>query len=334
MKFIYTEKLKKKIIKKFNLFYILLGEDLIFLNKNKKIILNCAKTQGFVENHVINIEKNTDWNKVINFYNSKNLFFKKKILIINLILKQLNSLLIQNINKLLSFENLDILTIVKFNQLSNNFKNYLLTQKNTLKTDIIWCFTPYGLTFKNWLKHEIKEKKIEITENAFLLLYKYYEGNTLLVHHILNMILLIWRNEYITSQKIKNIINKFAIFTPLDWINAIFQNKIEQAFYILDTFYKQKYNVLILIRSLQKDLLILINMKREKEINMNIFLKKNNVFLNRIKFFNFAIKSINFNNVLKVIRILLQIDIKIKIEYNHDVWMELKTLTLLLSSPI
>lgn len=334
MKFIYTEELKKKIIVHLNLFYIFLGEDLIFLNKNTKIILNHAKKKGFVENHIINIEKNTDWNQVIHFYNLNGLFSKKKTLVINFIIKNLNSFVIKNINKLFLVKNLDILTILKFNQLSNNFKYHLLTKKTVFNIDIIWCFTPYGLNFKKWLKYEIKEKKIKITENAFILLFKYYEGNTLFVSNILNMIDLIWKNQNITSKQIKNIINEFSFFTPSDWINAIFQNKIKKSIYILDSFRKQKYNPLILIRSLQKDLLILLKIKRAKKNNIDLFIKQENIFFNRIKFFKFAIELINFKNVFKVIRILLQIDIKIKEIYNYDVWIELKTLTLLLSSKI
>jgi len=283
---------------------------------------------------MINIEKSTDWNRVINFYHSNNLFFQKKVLIINLILKQSNFLLVKNIKKIFFLKNLDILTIFQINQLSNHFKNYLLNEKNILKIDIIWCFTPYDVNFKYWLKCEIKEKKIKMTQNAFLLLYKYYEGNTLFVNHVLNMIILIWNNKNITSENIKKIIYKFAIFDPLDWINKIFQNNMKKALYILDAFQKQKYNPLVLIRLLQKDLLILLNMKRQKELHTNVFFKQKNVSLNRIKFFNYAIKSINFNNFLKVIRILLQMEIKIKIEYNSDVWIDLKTITLLLSSKI
>ncbi|QFQ32256.1 DNA polymerase III subunit delta [Buchnera aphidicola] len=329
---IYTHRrIKKKIIKKLNFFYILLGEDLILLNNNQKIILNFAKKEYFKENYIINIEKNTDWNKVINFYNSNDLFFKKKVLVINLTIKIFNSVLIKNIKKLFFIKNIDILTIIKFNQLSNNFKNYLSTQKKVFNIDIIWCFTPYGTNFKNWLKYEIKDKKIEITKNAFFLLFKNYEGNTLFIYHILNMIILIWKNENVTSQKIKYIINEFAVFTPSDWVNAIFYNEIEKAFYILDIFRKQKYNPLILTRALQKDLLQLIYIKREKITNINLFFKQNKIFFNRLKFFKFAIKSINFDNFLKVIRILLQIEMKIKEEYNSDIWIELKTLILLLS---
>ncbi|QIQ41451.1 MAG: DNA polymerase III subunit delta [Buchnera aphidicola (Aphis urticata)] len=334
MQLIYTEELKKKIIKKLNFFYILLGEDLILLNTNEKIISNFAKSKGFKENYIINIEKNTDWNKVVYFYNANNLFFQKKILVINLTIKTFNAVLTQNIKKLSFIKNVDIITIVKSNQLSKNFKHYLLTQRKKINADIICCFAPYGTNFINWLKYEIKNKKIEINENAFLLLCKYYEGNTLCIHHILHMIKLVWNNGDITSNKIKHIINEFAIFTPSDWINAVFYNDIEKAFYILDVFRKQKYNPLILIRSLQKDLLTLICMKREKIININLFFKQNKIFFNRFKFFKFAVHSINFDNFLKVIRLLLQIDIKIKLEYNYNIWIELKTLILLLSSKI
>lgn len=244
----------------------------------------------------------------------------------------MNSVLIKKINQLLLIQNLEILTIFKFNELSKNFKNHLLAKKKIFNSEVIWCFKLYGADFKNWLKYEIKEKKILITHNAFWLLYKYYESNTVFIDHILNMMMLIWKNDNITSKKIKKIINKCAIFTPSDWINAIFQNQIEKALYILDNFRKKKYNPLILIKILQKDLLILLNMKREKKININVFFKQNNIFINRFKYFNSALISINFNNFLKVIRILLQIDIKIKVEYNYDAWIELKTLTLLLSS--
>ncbi|CAL4325129.1 DNA polymerase III subunit delta [Buchnera aphidicola (Protaphis terricola)] len=333
MKFIHTYELKK-IINKLSLFYIFLGQDLILINKNIQIILNFAKKKDFIEKNIIDIEKHEDWEKIIYFYKLNNLFFKKRILIVNFILKNLNTVLIKNINKLFYFQNLNILVILKFNQLSMSFKKFILIKEKISKINIIWCFTPNGLNFKKWINYEIESRKIKITKNALLLLYKYYEGNTIFAYHILNMISLVWKNKITTSKKIKNIINNFSNLNASDWINAIFQNKKKEACYILDTLYQQKYNPLILIRSLQKDLLILLHIKREKKININMFLKKNNIFLNRFHFFFIAIKSINFSNFLKVIRILLQIDIKIKSEYNNNPWLELKTLTLLLCTSI
>ncbi|QCI25072.1 DNA polymerase III subunit delta [Buchnera aphidicola (Rhopalosiphum padi)] len=334
MKIIYPEELKKKLIKKLNYCYILLGEDSFFLNKTEKLIFNIAKNKKFIEKNIINIEKAIDWNKVINFYKLKNLFFKKTILIINFIIKKLNPSLIKDINEIPFFKNKDILIILKFNELSGFIKKSKTLKVLMLESDIIYCSTPYEWAFKNWLQYEIKKRNLKITRESFSLLHKYYEGNALCAYQILDILLITWPNENIRIEKIKKIINQFSIFSPSNWINAIFNNDAEKAIYILDGFFKQKYNPLILIRSLQKDLLILLNMKREKKLDINIFLKKNNVWFNRSKFFINALRSIDFNNFLKIIRILLQIEIKIKKEYNNSVWIQLKTLTLLLSSPI
>lgn len=331
MKIIYTEELKKKLIKKLNYLYILLGEDLFLLDKNEKLILNFAKKEQFLEKNIINIEKNTDWNKIIDFYKLKNIFFKKNILIINVMIKKLDSLSIGYINKILSSENTDILVIVKFYTISNSIKKSKKIKIFNLENNIISCFTPYEWAFKNWLQYEIKERKLKITQDSFLLLYKYYQGNTLFAHQILNIISITWPYTNIQKENIKEIIYNFAIFSPIHWINAIFSQNIKQSIYILDSFFQKKYNPIILVRSLQNDLLILINMKREKKIDVSTFLKKNNIWINRSKFFIHALNTINFNCFLKIIRILLQIEKKIKQNHDNSVWTELKTITLLLS---
>lgn len=334
MKFIYPEELKKHLIKKLNYCYVLLGEDLFLLNNNEQLILNFAKKKHFTEKNIINIENKQDWDKVIKFYKLKSLFFKKTVLIINFIIKKLNSSLIKNINEISCFNKKDIVVILKFNELSNFVKKNTTLKIISSENDIIYCFTPNEWTFKNWLKYEIKEKNLKITQESFSLLYKYYEGNTLYAYQILDIISVTWPNEDIKIEKIKKVINQFSIFSPSNWINEIFNNNTKKAIYILDGFFKKNYNPLILIRSLQKDLLILINMKREKNLDVNTFLKKNKIWFNRSKFFVNALYCINFKNFLKVIRILLQIEIKIKKEYNSSAWIELKTLTLLLSLPI
>ncbi|CAL4325172.1 DNA polymerase III subunit delta [Buchnera aphidicola] len=331
MNIIYPEELKKKLTQKLHCLYILLGEDLFLLNKNEKLILNFAKKKNFLEKSIINIEKNADWNKIINFYKLKNIFFKKNILVINFIIKKIDKSLTNHINKILSIKNTDILVIVKFYALSNAIKKSKIIKTFDQENNIISCFTPYEWAFKNWLKYEIKERNLKIKQDSLLLIYKYYQGNTLFAHQILNIISITWPCENIETEKVKQIIDNFSIFSPIHWINAIFSQNTKKAIYILDSFFQKKYNPIFLVRSLQNDLLILINMKREKKIDINAFLRKNNVWLNRSKFFIHALNVINFNHFLKIIRILLKIEKKIKKEYDNSVWIELKTLTLLLS---
>ncbi|AHG59950.1 DNA polymerase III subunit delta [Buchnera aphidicola] len=332
MNIIHLEKLKKHLIKELDFCYIFLGEDDFLINRNQNAILYYAHRRGFIKTSTINIEKNNDWEKVIRFYKTRNLFFKKTTVIINVLIKTLNTIFIENINKISVLLNIEILTILKFNHLSRviQIKKILSIFKNNTK--IVSCFTPYNLQFVNWIKYEIKEKNLNIEKKAFFLLCKYYEGNTSFIYKILEVLFKKCQKSSIKIEEIKKNIIDFFNFSVLHWINAILQGQIKKAMYILNLLEDKKHSPLILIRTLQKDLLILMHMKREKDININTFLKKYNIDYSRHNFFIKAYKKIHDQSYFKAINILVKIEIHIKQKYDNSIWIQLQKLTLILSS--
>ncbi|CAL4326501.1 DNA polymerase III subunit delta [Buchnera aphidicola] len=334
MKIIPPEHLKESLINNLNSCYVLLGEDLCLINKNQNLILKYANQKGFTEIIIIDIKHDTDWKKVINFCKTRNLFLKKTSLIVNFITKTLNISLVKNINRISFLLNVEILILLKLNHLSGCIQTKKILDKLQFFSSIISCFTPYNINFNRWIKHEIYEKNINIEKQAFFLLCKYYEGDTLFIHKVLDVLSMTFPNTDITLEKIKKVILDCFNFSELHWINAIFQGQTKKAIYILNIFHQQKYNPLILIRQLQKDLLILIYMNRDKNINVNMFLKQNNVWNTRYKFFINALNKINNHIYLKAITILVNIEINIKQKYNNSVWIQLQELTLMISSLI
>lgn len=330
MKTINIDELKKNLIKKLHSFYIFLGEDFFLLERNQDLILNFAYKKGFLEKVSIDIENNQDWEKILLFYQSRNLFFKKTSLVVNFLIKKLNVILIKHIYNTFSLLNSDILIILKFNHLSHSIQTNNLLDKFLKHNNVVSCFTPYNSYFINWIKYEIKEKNINIEKNAFFLLCKYYEGNTLFIYKILDMLLVTWPNILITIEKLKKIIIDFFDFSPLYWVNSIFQGQTEKSMHILKIFYKKKYNPLILVRFLQKDLLKLIYIKREKKISISVLLEHHNVWTIRKKYFINAFERISYNRLLKVIQILVKIEVNIKKKYNNHVWSQLQESTLIL----
>ncbi|QCI24108.1 DNA polymerase III subunit delta [Buchnera aphidicola (Macrosiphoniella sanborni)] len=339
MKNIHLYELKKYLKKKLNTIYIFLGEDCCLLQKNQDLILQFAYKKGFFNIIKIDIEKDKDWEQVIIFYKTKNLFFQKTILVINCLIKKINIIFIKKINKILSLSllNLDILTILKLNHLSYYIKKKKFFNQFENKNNIISCFTPNDLNFILWIKYEIQEKNIQIEKQALFLLYKYYSGNTLFIYNILDIISITWPNSKITEKKIKKIIVDFVDYSSLHWIDYIFQFKTKQAIAVLYYFLKKKRNPLILIRALQKDLIKLMYIKRyikreDNRINIYSILEKYNICSTRHNMFINAIKKISDDNVFKVIQILLKIEINIKKNYNYNIWYKLQELTLILNN--
>ncbi|QIE02135.1 DNA polymerase III subunit delta [Buchnera aphidicola] len=328
---IHVYELKKYLHQKLHNIYVLLGENNSLLKKNQNIIQQFAFKKGFINTITIDIEKNQDWEKVILTYKIRNLFFQKTILVINLLIKNINTFIFKKIYKIFNLFNSDILTILKFHHLSNIIKNSIFFKNFQKKNYIISCYTPYNIDFILWIKYEIKERNIKMSKQAFLLLCKYYDGNTLYILNVLDMIFITFPNTYIELEMIKQIIVHFLDYSSLNWINYIFQFKTQKAISILSLFSKKKYNPLILVRSLQIDLTKLVYIKREKNININQLLKKHNICTIRHKFFIHAIHKINYFNLLKAITILLKIEINIKNNYNHFIWYQLKELTLTLN---
>ncbi|QCI21730.1 DNA polymerase III subunit delta [Buchnera aphidicola (Hyadaphis tataricae)] len=330
MNILHIEKLKNHLTKTIHPCYVLLGEDDYLIKKNQDLILKISKFKGFQDSIMIDIENVQDWKKIIHFYQQRNLFFKKNILIINFIAKILNKTLILKINNINNLFHKDILIILKLNHISNLIKQHQLLDNLKKYSILISCFTPYRSHFINWIRYEIDEKNIKIDEKAYLLLCEHYEGNTDFIHKILNTILIFYPKINITVEKVKNIIFDCFNFTPLHWINAILKGNQKKSVEILNTFFEKKYNPLSLIRFFQKDLLILIQIHRNKKINIDEFLKNNNVWSTRRALFKNMILKIDKDIMLNAIKILLKIEINIKKNHNDSIWIQLHELTLVL----
>lgn len=332
MKNIHLYELKKYLIQKLNTIYIFLGEDDSLSKKSQDIIKIFALKKGFLNTVQIDIEKDKDWEKIVIFYKKRNLFFQKTILVVNFLIKNINSILIKKICRIFTLLNSDILIILKFNHLSISIKNSKFFNQFQENNNIIICDPPYNSHLILWIKYEIEERKIQIEDQACYLLYKYYEGNTLFILNVLDMVIIRYPNTYITCQMIKKIIINCIDYSSLNLINYIFQFKTKKAISILDFFSKKKYNPLILVRSLQKDLFTLIYMKRENNVNVNNYLKKYNICTIRHKFFIHAFQKIDYYNLLKAIQILVKIEINIKKNYYYSVWNQFQELTLILNN--
>lgn len=314
MNIIYPEKLISHIkLKGLKKCYLLYGNEPYFLYECKKNINIEAAKKNFIQHFIFFIDHNTNWDKIFNHFKNFDFFYQKKVLF--LILPDiLTSIIINNLLKIFLFLHEDIVVIFKINILKNLKKNKLLFLNIIKYSFIIPCMTLNLEKMSNWLNFKIKDMGFISNKLVNDTLCHYYEGNLSALSQILHHFSILWTDKQLTLLRVEKIINHSSYFTPFQWIDALFFGNYQRAIKILLKFKKQEHDIfIVLVYLLRKELIKFLFIKRKyKIISENILY--NNTEKHTLKMYKKAIFKINNEKILKLLKILNNIDISLKKE--------------------
>ncbi|MCW5196356.1 DNA polymerase III subunit delta [Buchnera aphidicola (Pemphigus obesinymphae)] len=329
MHIINADNLEKSLLKKLNYSYLLIGEEEFFIQESKIFLLKFAKKKQYLEINTVYIKFDIDWINVIKIYQKMCFFSKKKILILKYKKNTFDNEFFKNLKKISNILNENIFLIMQLENHNTDYQKKIFLNLSQINVTIIYCNKITSENWNNWIEKKIKKMQLNMHNDVKKLLYKNYEGNLFALSNILNILMLLYSSNEITLNKSKKIIENLSLFTPVEWINSLFEKNKKRSMKIINRFSEQKYNPVVLIRHLQKDLLTLIYMKKNKNINYYLFLNKKKICNKRhIIFINACINNTD-ENLYKIIKIITNLELKIKGEYNDkSLWTQLKLLSL------
>lgn len=329
MHIINADNLEKSSLKKLNYSYLLIGEEEFFIQESKNFLLKFAKKEQYFEINTVYIKFDVDWINVIKIYQNICMFSKKKIIILIYKKNTFDNDFFKNFKKIYKILNENILLIMQLENHTTDYQKKNFLNLSQIKTTIIYCNKITSEHWNNWIEKKIKKMKLNIHNDVKKILYKNYEGNFFALSNILNILMLLYSSNEITLNKSKKIIENLSLFTAVEWINSLFEKNKKRSIKIINRLSEQKYNPIVLIRHLQKDLLILIYMKKNKNINYHLFLDKKKICNKRHLIFIKACINSTDENLYKIIKIITNLELKIKGEYNDkSLWTQLKLLSL------
>ena len=125
-----------------------------------------------------------------------------------------------------------------------------------------------------------------------------------------------------------------AHFTPFHWVDALLAGKSKRALHILRQIHSEDGEPVILLRTLQRDLLLLVTLQRQMtQTPLRTLFDQHRVWQNRRALFGDALQRINAPQLAQALRLLTQTELTLKQDYGQSVWAELETLTLMLCLP-
>lgn len=337
MLFLFPEQLKEHLQESLHPCYLLLGKDQLLLQESQEYI--CAKAQAmhFSKHYSFNLDENTEWDAIFSIYRSHNLFESNKTILLKLHDKVKNAEISKNLSKLslLMQHNKDILLILRSsNKLTSTDEKSIWFKNLSNNAVMVNCATPEQIHMQRWVIERSKYMKLSIDKTTCKLLCYCYEGNLLALAQTLKKLSLIYTDGNLTLQRVKAVVinNTAAYFTPFHWMDAALLGKSKRAIYILQQLRLVDSKPVILLRSSQSTVLLLINIKYKmiKGIPINKLFDKYQVWYKRRIILKNALNRINIMQLKQAVLLMTKIELLLKQEHNFQVWSYLSALSLLL----
>lgn len=319
--------------------YFLVGQDPLLLSESQDAIYQAALPKGFDEKNSVGIDSQTDWAQLMESCQSMGLFFNKQVLILNLP-ENLTALLQKHLQALIDVLNEDILLILTLPKLSKTMEKqawFLALNQYEPHALLINCQTPSLENLPRWVKNRTQTMGLMADDEAIQQLCYSYENNLLALKQTLQLLDLLYPDHKLNYNRVITVVEQSSVFTPFQWIDALLAGKANRAKRILNGLQAEDIQPIILLRTLQRELLTLLELtKPQQRISPTSALPvqqiksefdRLKIWQNRRPLFLSAVQRLTYQKLYEIIQELANLERLAKQEFSDDIWVKLADLS-------
>jgi len=311
--------------------YLLTGNDPLLLQESQDAIRQAAQEQGFDEHHTRQIDNQTDWEEIFSITRALSLFASRQTLLLVLPDNGPNAAINDKLAELVNLLHDDLLLVVRTAKLTKAQENAAWYGALSSRGVMVNCQTPEQAQLPRWVANRAKSRQLALDDAACQLLCYCYEGNLLALAQALDRLALLWPDGKLTLPRVEQAVNDAAHFTPFHWVDALLAGKSKRALHILQQLRLEGGEPVILLRTVQRELLLMVTLKRQSSHTplRNLF-DQHRVWQNRRGLMTDALNRMSEDQLRQGVSLLSQIELTLKQDYGQSVWQELEGLSLLL----
>lgn len=312
--------------------YLLTGNDPLLLEESLQAIYTHARQQGFNERHCWHVDNNTDWQEIFACCTAMSLFATRQILLLILPENAGSASLNQQLGQLISLLHQDLLLIICVNKLSKGQQTSAWFNALNQQATLITCQTPEREYLPRWLAARAKQSGLTIDDAASQLLCYCYEGNLLALVQAMERLSLLWPDGKLTLPRVEQAVNDAACFTPYHWCDAILAGKSKRALHTLQQLRQQGCEPVILLRTLQRELLQLVSLQHQQTTQpLHSLFDQQKIWKNRRSLISAALTRLSPAQLRQAVHLLTRCELILKQDYTQNIWPQLEALSLLLT---
>ncbi|MBK4773112.1 MAG: DNA polymerase III subunit delta [Pantoea sp. Morm] len=328
---IYPEQLSAQLREGLRACYFLTGNEPLLIQESADAIRAASSSQGFEEHFSVTLDAQTDWDAIFASCQALSLFTQRQTLTLQLPENGANAAMAEQLVKLASLLHSDILLVLRMAKLTKAQENSAWFKALSTHAVLVPCQTPEQAQLPRWVASRAKAMKLSVDDQAIQLLCYCYEGNLLALAQALERLSLLWPDGKLTLPRVEDAVNDAAHFTPFHWVDALLAGKSKRALHILHQLEKEDAEAVILLRSLQRDLLTLLHLQRNQgKQGLRALMDQQRIWQNRRALFTDALQRLDARRLQRAVHLLAELELTMKQDYGQNLWPQLETLSLLL----
>ncbi|WP_047683169.1 MULTISPECIES: DNA polymerase III subunit delta [Xenorhabdus] len=328
---LYPEQLLSQLNEGLRSSYLLWGNEPLLLQESQDNIRRVAEQHGFVEHFSFSLDNHTEWDEIFSLCQSLSLFASRQSITLLLPENGPNTAMAERLTKLSELLHEDILLILRGHKLTKAQENSAWFKAIGKNGVYVSCLNPEQNRLPQWVAQRAKSMGLSLEDEANQLLCYCYEGNLLALSQALERLSLLYPDNRLTLHRVEDAVNDAAHFTPYHWVDALLAGKIKRAWHILKQLRQEDTEAIILLRTIQRELMLLLTLKRqEKTTPLKTLFDQHKVWQNRRTLLTTALQRLSLQDLHSAIYLLTQMELCIKQDYGQSIWADLETLSMLL----
>lgn len=328
---LYPEQLAAQLREGLRACYLLSGNDPLLLQESQDLIRQAAQQQQFTEHYSISLDAQTDWDAIFSICQAMSLFASRQTLLLIFPENGPSAPMGEQLVKLAGLLHEDILLVLRGPRLTKAQENSAWFKALSPNAVLISCQTPEQAQLPRWVAQRAKSMQLDLDNAANQLLCYCYEGNLLALSQALERLSLLYPDGKLPLPRVEQVVNDVAHFSPFHWLDALLAGKSKRAWHILQQLQQEDVEPVILLRTLQRELLMLLTLQRSMASNpLRTLFDQHKVWQNRRSLITQALQRLSGQQLQQAVHLLAQLEITVKQDYGQSVWSGLEALSMLI----
>lgn len=332
---IFADKLAENLERKSFPIYLLMGNEPLLLQESKDTLYKNAKDKGFLDKQRFTLDKQVDWNLIFDCCQALSLFSNQQIIELEIPETGITAASAKELVNLADMLNPDILLVVIGNKLSRaqeNTKWFKALHQHGL---LVSCNSPELRQLPQFVQQRCRKLKLTPDAEAVQMLAQWHEGNLLALAQSLEKLALLYPDGNLTLLRVEAALSRHNHFTPFQWTDALLAGQAKRAQRILRQLQAEGQEAIILLRTIQKELFLLIEMRQafDHGTALGKIFDQHRIWQNKRPLYTSALQRLNLIFLQKQVHLLCQLELSVKTTFDQEPWPKLSQLSIELCQP-